>query len=187
MPVYLLGTLDTKGHEIAFVRDLLHEYGAQTCVVDTGCLGEPTIAADISREQVFAAAGVSLKALREQNDRGQAVTQAALGAANIVTAAQARGEVDGILALGGSAGTTIGTSAMRALPLGVPKLMVSTLASGQTRPYVGGKDILMLNSVVDIAGINRISRMVLTEAARAIAGMVLFSGSLAPRLGGGEG
>ena len=184
MPVYLLGTLDTKGHEIAFVRDLLHEYGAQTCVVDTGCLGEPTIAADISREQVFAAAGVSLKALREQNDRGQAVTQAALGAAKIVTVAHARGEVDGILALGGSAGTTIGTSAMRALPLGVPKLMVSTLASGQTRPYVGGKDILMLNSVVDIAGINRISRMVLTEAARAIAGMVLFSGSLAPRLGG---
>ena len=174
MPVYLLGTLDTKGHEIAFVRDLLHEYGAKTCVVDTGCLGEPTIAADISREQVFAAAGVSLKALREQNDRGQAVTQAALGAANIVSAAQARGEVDGILALGGSAGTTIGTSAMRALPLGVPKLMVSTLASGQTRPYVGGKDILMLNSVVDIAGINRISRLVLGEAARAMAGMVLL-------------
>ena len=188
MPVYLLGTLDTKGHEIAFVRDLLHEYGAKTCVVDTGCLGSPLITADVTREQVFEAAGVSLEMLREKNDRGQAVTQAALGAASIVSAAQARGEVDGLLALGGSAGTTIGTSAMRALPLGIPKLMVSTLASGQTRPYVGGKDILMLNSVVDIAGINRISRLVLGEAARAMAGMVLlnggFSGPLAPRLGG---
>ena len=175
MPVYLLGTLDTKGHEIAFVRDLLHEYGAKTCVVDTGCLGSPLITADVTREQVFEAAGVSLEMLREKNDRGQAVTQAALGAASIVSAAQARGEVDGLLALGGSAGTTIGTSAMRALPLGIPKLMVSTLASGQTRPYVGGKDILMLNSVVDIAGINRISRLVLGEAARAMAGMVLLN------------
>ncbi len=188
MPVYLLGTLDTKGHEIAFVRDLLHEYGVKTCIVDAGCLGSPLIAADVTREQIFAAAGASLETLREKSDRGQAVTLAAIGAVNIVSAAHARGEVDGILALGGSAGTTIGTSAMRALPLGIPKLMVSTLASGQTRPYVGGKDILMLNSVVDIAGINRISRLVLGEAARAMAGMVLLSrassGPLAPRLGG---
>ena len=174
MPVYLLGTLDTKGLEIAFVRDLLHEYGVMTCVVDAGCLGSPSIPADILREQVFAAAGSSLALLRDQNDRGQAVTMAALGVANIVSVAQGRGEVSGVLALGGSAGTTIGTAAMRALPLGVPKLMVSTLASGQTRPYVGGKDILMLNSVVDIAGINRISRAVLSEAARAMAGMVLL-------------
>ena len=188
MPVYLLGTLDTKGHEIAFVRDLMHEYGVKTCIVDTGCLGSPLIAAEVTREQVFATAGVSLETLRSQNDRGQAITLAAIGAARIVSAAHACGEVDGILALGGSAGTTIGTSAMRAVPLGVPKLMVSTLASGQTRPYVGGKDILMLNSVVDIAGINRISRLVLGEAARAMAGMVLLSrgssGPLAPRLGG---
>lgn len=175
MPVYLLGTLDTKGLEIAFVRDLLHEYGVPTCIVDAGCLGSPSIPAGISREEVFAAAGSSLALLREQNDRGQAVTMAALGVANIVSAAQGRGEVSGVLALGGSAGTTIGTAAMRALPLGVPKLMVSTLASGQTRPYVGGKDILMLNSVVDIAGINRISRAVLSEAARAMAGMVLLT------------
>jgi uncharacterized protein (UPF0261 family) len=172
MPVYLLGTLDTKGHEIAFVRDLLQGYGVATCVVDTGCLGSPAIAADVTREDVFAAAGVALAMVREKNDRGQAVTAAATGAANLVAAAYARGDVDGVLSLGGSAGTTIGTSAMRALPLGVPKLMVSTLASGQTRPYVGGKDILMLNAVVDIAGINRISRLVLGEAARAMAGMV---------------
>ncbi|MBS0203436.1 MAG: Tm-1-like ATP-binding domain-containing protein [Planctomycetes bacterium] len=172
MPVYLLGTLDTKGQEIAFVRDLLHEYGVTTHVVDTGCLGTPTIDAQTTREQVFEAAGVSLATLREVSDRGQAVTAAATGAANLIAAAHSRGDVDGVLALGGSAGTTIGTSAMRALPLGLPKLMVSTLASGQTRPYVGGKDILMLNAVVDIAGINRISRLVLGEAARAMAGMV---------------
>lgn len=172
MPVYLLGTLDTKGHEIAFVRDLLHDYGVTTQVVDAGCLGSPSIPADITRDDVFQAAGASLAALREANDRGQAVTAAATGAANIIAAAYARGDVEGVLGLGGSAGTTISTSAMRALPLGVPKLMVSTLASGQTRPYVGGKDILMLNSVVDIAGINRISRQILGEAARAMAGMV---------------
>lgn len=172
MPVYLLGTLDTKGQEIAFVRDLLNEYGVKTRVVDTGCLGSPSISADVSRDQIFEAARVSLSSLREKNDRGQAVTAAATGAANLVAAAYARGEVDGVLALGGSAGTTIGTTAMRALPLGLPKLMVSTLASGQVRHYVGGKDILMLNAVVDIAGINRISRLVLGEAARAMAGMV---------------
>ena len=172
MSVFLLGTLDTKGSEVAFVRDLLHEYGVATRVVDTGCLGSPAIPADIPRDQVFAAAGTSLEVVKDRNDRGHAVTVAATGAANLLAAAYARGEVTGVLSMGGSAGTTIGTTAMRALPLGLPKLMVSTLASGQTRPYVGGKDILMLNAVVDIAGINRISRLVLGEAARAMAGMV---------------
>jgi len=172
MPVFLLGTLDTKGHEIAFVRDLLEGYGVSTRIVDTGCLGSPSIPCDVTRDEVFQAGGTSLATLRELNDRGQAVTAAAAGAANLIAAAYAKGEVEGVLGLGGSAGTTIGTSAMRTLPLGVPKLMVSTLASGQTRPYVGGKDILMLNSVVDISGINRISRQVLGEAARAMAGMV---------------
>lgn len=175
MPVYLLGTLDTKGIEIAFVRDLLHEYGVATCVMDAGCLGSPTIPADIPREQVFAAAGTTLESLRNKNDRGQAITAAASGATRLITEAHVRGDLDGLLALGGSAGTTIGTSAMRALPLGLPKLMVSTLASGQTRHYVGGKDILMLNAVVDIAGLNRISRQVLGEAARAMAGMVTLN------------
>jgi uncharacterized protein (UPF0261 family) len=176
MSVYLLGTLDTKGTEIGFVRDRLQAAGVKTTVVDTGCQGTPTIPADVPREQVFAAAGVKLADVQAANDRGQAVTQAAAGAANLIAADYARGNVSGVLGLGGSAGTTIGTAAMRALPLGVPKLMVSTLASGQTRPYVGGKDILMMNSVVDIAGINRISRAVLGNAAAAMAGMV--SGTL---------
>ena len=105
-------------------------------------------------------------------DRGQAVSAAAADAAQKVADAFAAGKVSGVLGIGGSAGTTIGTAAMRALPIGVPKLMVSTLASGNVRPWVGDKDILMLNSVVDIAGINRISRLVLSQAAAAMAGMV---------------
>ena len=172
MPVYLLGTLDTKGVEVAYVRDRLAELNVTVRIVDTGCLGEASIAANISREAVFKAAGTSLEQLRQQADRGQAVTDAAIGAANLIAEAYARGDVDGVLALGGSAGTTIGTAAMRALPLGVPKLMVSTLASGQTRPYVGGKDIMMFSSVVDIAGLNRITRTVLDNATLAMSGMI---------------
>ncbi len=172
MSVYLLATLDTKGAEAALVRDRLCALGVDVVVVDTGCLGEPAYAGDVTREQVFSAAGTSLESLRQQRDRGAAVTQAAAGAAALVRAAFAEGRLDGVLALGGSAGTTIGTSAMRTLPLGVPKLMVSTLGSGQVRQYVGDKDILMFNSVVDIAGINRISRSILNNAAAAMAGMV---------------
>ncbi len=172
MSVYLIGTLDTKGPEIAFVRDLLSGYGVQTQVIDAGCLQPPTIVPDIDRETIFHAAGTTLDAVRSKGDRGSAVTLAAAGVASLIRGLHARGQVDGILGLGGSAGTTIATAAMRALPIGVPKLMVSTLASGQTRPYVGDKDILLLNSVVDLIGINRISREVLGQAARAMAGMV---------------
>ena len=172
MPVYLLCTLDTKGPEAAFVRDALRELDVGVTIVDTGALGQPAFAADLTREQVFAAAGTSLTEVAAKNDRGTAITAAAKGAAEIIRQAHAAGKVDGVIALGGSAGTTIGTTAMRTLPLGVPKVMVSTMASGQTRQYVGDKDIFMLNSVVDIAGINRISRKILGEAAAAMAGMV---------------
>ncbi|MCY2994245.1 MAG: Tm-1-like ATP-binding domain-containing protein [Planctomycetota bacterium] len=173
MSVYLLTTLDTKGPEAAFVRDRLRALGVPVTVVDTGCIGQPAFPGEVTRQQVFAAAGTTLAALLEHRDRGAAVTQAAAGAAQLVQAAFARGELDGVLALGGSAGTTIGTTAMRTLPIGVPKVMVSTLASGQVHPWVGNKDILMLNSVVDIAGLNRISRRILANAASAMAGMVL--------------
>lgn len=172
MPVYLIATLDTKGAEAALVRERLQQLGLQVTLVDAGAIGTSTVQADISREEVFAAAGRTLVEVVAQNDRGAAISAAAAGVEKIVTAAFAAGQVDGVLALGGSAGTTIGTQTMRALPIGVPKLMVSTLASGQVRPWVGDKDILMLNSVVDIAGINRISRQILLQAAAAMAGMV---------------
>ncbi len=173
--VYLIATLDTKGSEAAFVRDELESLGVSALIVDAGCQGTPATRADISREQVFQAAGTSLADMQRLSDRGTAVTRAARGAAEIIVRLHGEGRVAGVIGLGGSAGTTIATAAMRALPIGVPKLMVSTLASGQVRPWVGDKDIVMLNAVVDILGINRISRLILTEAARALAGMVLLA------------
>src|SRR5262245_42169873 len=175
MPVYLIATLDTKGIEAAFVRDQLAALGVTALLVDAGCQGTPATKADISREEVFSTAGTSLPEMQLRGDRGVAVTNAAIGAAEIVRRLHAEGRVSGVLGLGGSAGTTIATAAMRVLPIGVPKLMVSTLASGQVRHWVGDKDVLMLNAVVDILGINRISRLILTEAARAMAGMVKFA------------
>jgi uncharacterized protein (UPF0261 family) len=172
MAVLLIGTLDTKGNEIAFVRDQLTATGVQVLVLDAGSLGSPAIAADVSRERVFEAAGTSLEAVRQTGDRGQAIEAATRGTARLACELHAAGQIEGVLSLGGSAGTTIGTAAMRALPFGVPKLMVSTLASGQVRPYVGVRDILMMHSVVDISGLNRISRAVLANAAAALAGMV---------------
>ena len=174
--VLLFATLDTKGHEAAFIRDLLRSWGIAVTVVDVGALGSPAVPPDITREHIFELGGTTLELVRRNADRGQAVTTAAAGAARLARDAHAKNEVAGVLALGGSAGTTIGTAAMKALPLGVPKVMVSTLASGMVRQFVGDKDIFMLNSVVDIAGINRISRSVLSQAARAMAGLVRYAG-----------
>ena len=172
MSVYLLATLDTKGDEAQFIRQRLAAAGVACVLVDCGCQGSPAVAADIPRQEVYAAGGKSLDELRQRGDRGAAIAAAADGASRLVADHFGQGRVSGVLALGGSAGTTIGTAAMRALPIGVPKLMVSTLASGQVRHYVGDKDLLMLNSIVDISGINRISRTILSNAAAAMAGMV---------------
>ena len=170
--VYLFATLDTKGAEADFVRQLLTSYGVGVTLVDVGALGEPAVAADIARDRVFALAGSSLEDVRRRADRGEAVTLAAAGAAHLAREAFAAGELGGVLGLGGSAGTSIATAAMRTLPLGVPKVMLSTLTSGTVRQFVGDKDIFMLNAVADIAGINRISRTVLSQAARAMAGLM---------------
>ena len=170
-----MATLDTKGHEAAYVRSRLAALGVATRLVDTGSLAAPQVEPDIARQELFTAGDTPLDALVAGGDRGRAVTAAAAAAAALVAAHYAQGRVGGVLAIGGSAGTTIGTAAMRTLPLGVPKLMVSTLASGQVRHYVGDKDILMLNSVVDISGVNRVSRLVLDQAARAMAGMASFA------------
>jgi uncharacterized protein (UPF0261 family) len=172
MAVALIGTLDTKGLEVGFVRDRLHEAGLDVLVIDAGSLGTTGIPTDISREEVFTAAGTSLAAVQKGGDRGMAVTLASRGAERIVRRLYAEGKLSGVLGLGGSAGTTIGTAAMRALPYGVPKLMVSTLASGQVQHYVGVRDILMLHSVTDLCGLNRFTRQILANAAAAIAGMM---------------
>jgi uncharacterized protein (UPF0261 family) len=172
MAVVLIGTLDTKGVELQFVRAQIRAAGLETLVVDAGVLQPPAFAPEIPREQVFAAAGSNFEQVQRQADRGQAIELAARGAAKVIVDLQVQGRVDGVLALGGSAGTTIGTAAMRVLPFGIPKLMVSTLASGQVKQWVGVRDILMMYSVVDISGLNRISRTVLINAAQAMIGMV---------------
>lgn len=174
MPVYLLATLDTKGIEAAYVRDRLVALDVACEIVDVGCLGTPATRADVTREEVFAAADTTVGAMQTQGDRGVAVANAAAGVTKLITAAHRAGKVQGVLGLGGSAGTSIATAAMRQLPLGVPKLMVSTLAAGDVKAFVGPKDICMLSPVVDISGLNRISRTVLAEAAAAMAGMVRF-------------
>ena len=170
--VGIVGTLDTKGMEFQFIKEQIEASGTSTCVVNTGIVGEPHFEPDVSAGEVAEAAGTSLQALRDGGDRGVAVAAMAEGAAKIIAQLQSDGKIDGVISLGGSAGTTIGTTAMRAVPVGVPKIMVSTLASGDTSPYVDTKDVSMMYSVVDIAGINSLSRQILANAAGAIVGMV---------------
>jgi uncharacterized protein (UPF0261 family) len=170
--VVLAGTLDTKSAEYAFVRTRLRDvHRVDTVLVDVGIVGAADTAADISRDEVARAAGADVAALAAAGDRGGAVETMALGLTAIVKRLHAEGRLDGIIGLGGSGGSSLVTHAMRALPLGVPKLMVSTVASGDTRPYVGASDITMMYSVIDIAGINSASAPILANAAAAIAGM----------------
>jgi uncharacterized protein (UPF0261 family) len=168
--VVLLGTLDTKGDEYAFLRERLRAHGVDVVLVDAG-VNEPRIEPDISRDEVARAAGADARRLAASGDRGAAVAAMAEGAEAVVLQLHAEGRLDGILALGGSGGSSIATRAMRALPVGVPKLMVSTVASGDTRPYVGAVDVTMMYSVVDISGVNRVSARIMANAAGAIAGM----------------
>ncbi len=168
--VVLLGTLDTKGAEYAFLRDRVREHDVDVLLVDAG-IHEPLVEPDIGRDEVARAAGADVTALAEAGDRGAAVAAMGAGAEAVVRRLYAEERLDGILALGGSGGSSIATRAMRALAVGVPKLMVSTVASGDTRPYVGAVDVTMMYSVVDIAGVNRVSARIMANAAAAIAGM----------------
>ncbi len=170
--VVLVGTLDTKGAEYLYLRDRLKLSGVTTLLVDVGTLEPPLAEPDISRHDVAAAAGVDVDALTAARDRGRAVSVMADAAAIIVKQLFQDGRCDGVLAAGGSGNTAIATKAMRALPVGVPKLMVSTMAAGNTRDYIGASDIALMASVTDIAGINSISARILANAAAAMAGMV---------------
>ncbi|CAN5295277.1 Tm-1-like ATP-binding domain-containing protein [soil metagenome] len=169
--VVLLGTLDTKGTEYGFLRDRLREHGVDVVLVDAGVLGEPKVEPDVSRQDVARAADADVDELVSVGDRGAAITTMARGAGEVVRRLHAEGRLDGVLGLGGSGGSSLVTHAMRELPVGVPKLMVSTMASGDTRPYVGAVDVTMMYSVVDIAGINQLSSRILSNAAAAVAGM----------------
>ncbi|GAB3398743.1 Tm-1-like ATP-binding domain-containing protein [Humibacter soli] len=170
--VVLVGALDTKADEYAFVRDRLNAAGVDTVVVDTGVLGSAGFEPDISREQVAAAGGGDLAALVAAGDRGAAMAIMATGATSIVAELQGSGRIDGALALGGTGGTSLAATAFRGLPVGFPKLIVSTAASGNTEMYVAETDLILMPSIVDIAGLNRISLRILRNAAAAMAGMV---------------
>jgi uncharacterized protein (UPF0261 family) len=169
--VVLLGTLDTKGTEYDYLRRRVQEAGCEVILIDAGVKGEPLTPPDITHDEVARAVGADVAQLAAAGDRGAAVETMARGATAVVLDLFAKGRLHGILALGGSGGSALATQAMRALPVGVPKLMVSTLASGDTRPYVGSVDVTMMYSVVDISGINRVSERILSNAAAAIAGM----------------
>ena len=169
--VVLVGTLDTKGREYVRWRELIEAAGARCTLVDAGILGDSQVEADIDAAAVAWAAGADLEALRDTGDRGAAVRAMAAGAAVIARRLHAEGQLDAIAALGGSGGTALATEAMRALPFGVPKLMVSTVASGDVGAYVQGADITMSYPVVDVVGDNRVVESVLRTAAGAVVGM----------------
>jgi len=178
--VLLLGTLDTKGDELAFLRERLRDAGVAVLLADVGTLEPATVEADFTREQVGAEAGVDVGALRAAGDRGAAIAGMADAAAALARRLYDEGRIHGVLSAGGSGNTAIATAAMQALPVGVPKLMVSTVASGDTSPYVGSVDVTMMYSVVDIAGVNEVSARIMANAAGALAGM---AGATVPALG----
>lgn len=171
--VAIIGALDTKGAEFVFLKSEIEKRGCRTFVINVGVLGEPAFTPDVDASVVAEAGGVKLEDLIAKRDRGEAMHVMARGIPHVLRKLYDEGKFDGVISMGGGAGTVIATSGMRALPVGVPKLMVTTLASGDTSPYVGTSDIVMMPTVVDVAGLNRISRMIFTYAAGAICGMVM--------------
>ncbi len=168
----LLGRLDSKGKEYAYVKDQVLHGGFDVIVVDTGTHGAPQFEPDISREEVARAAGVKIEVVVDRTDENKEIQVMMEGASKIAQRLLDSGRLDGIMCLGGSRGTAIGTAAMRALPFGIPKVMVSTIASGDMRPYIGTKDITLVHSVTDIVGLNRMTKRLLAYAAGAVMGAV---------------
>ena len=181
--ILLIGTLDTKGVEIGYTRDRLRALGARPVVLDSGILGEPiAIAADIPREVVARAAGSTIEALRAAGTRGAAVERMKEGVRHVALDLLAQGRLDGVLCLGGAEGAVMGATAMKALPVGVPKVVVTPIASGR-RPFgqlVGERDVLVMHSVVDILGLNPISCVVYDNAAAAVYGMARHGSRFRP-------
>ena len=172
MNIAVVGTLDSKGHEHAFVAEQIKTNGHTPVLIDLGTGAEPQVKPDHTRFEVAAANNTDLQALIDRQDRGECVVAMSQAAPLFISKLAKEGKIDGIISLGGGGGTALGTAAMRALPIGFPKVMVSTLASGNTAHYVGTKDIVMIPSIVDVAGLNRISKTIFSQAAGAICGMV---------------
>ncbi len=170
--VVIIGALDSKGQEFAFIKELIDKEDVQTLVVDFGIMGEPAFKPDVGREEVIGAGGGNLKELASGERKDQAMKTVASGLATVVRRLYDEGRLDGIIGMGGTGGTSVATTAMRALPVGVPKVMVSTVGGGDVSAYAGTKDITFIPSIVDVAGINQISAPIYTNAAGAIVGMV---------------
>jgi len=170
--IAVLGTLDSKGEEHGYVADLIRKRGHRTLLIDVGSGAPPSIQPDVTREKVANAAGIDLAPLIERKDRGECVAAMAKASAVLLEKLVSEKKIDGVIALGGGGGTAIASTAMRALPVGFPKVLVSTMAAGNVAPYLGTKDIVMIPSISDVAGLNRLSRVIFANAAGAICGMV---------------
>ncbi|MBA7564721.1 hypothetical protein ES708_06388 [subsurface metagenome] len=170
--IVIAGAFDTKGSEFAFVKDLIEAHDIKTLTIDIGVIGNPGFTPDINNVEVAKAGGSTIETLKTKKDKTRAMRVMSEGLSVIVNRLYKQGKLNGILSMGGSGGTAVVTAAMRELPVGIPKIMVSTMAGGDVSSYVGTSDIIMVPSVVDVAGINRISRKIYSNAAEAIAGMV---------------
>jgi len=175
--IALTGTFDTKGQEFLFVKELIESLGMQTLTIHTGVF-DPQFKPDVNNDEVVGIVGEDIIAIQEKKDRAHATAVLSKGMELLIPKLYAEGKFDGILSFGGTGGTSIATPGMRKLPIGVPKVMVSTVASGNTEPYVGTSDIVMMPSVVDVAGLNVISTRIFTNAVFAIVGMLHFEHDL---------
>lgn len=169
--IAIVATMDTKGRESAFVASHVERLGVSVCFIDVGVMESHDVTAQVTQEEVARAANADIGALRRASDRGAAMAAMSRGVAVVVTDLFRRERIDGLLGLGGSSGSAIVAAAMQALPIGFPKVLVTTMASGNTKPYVGSRDVTLMHSVVDISGLNRISRKILANAAAAVCGM----------------
>ena len=168
----LVATMDTKGREARFISECLNSRGIGVHILDAGIRGESPFPVQVSRQEVASAGGMSIEAVRAVGHEGEALEVMCRGAVYHARRLVDRGMCRGIIGLGGSMGTTLGTAVMRSFPVGVPKVMISTMASRDTRPFVGTRDILMLHSVCDLAGLNRLTCRILQNGALALAGML---------------
>ena len=168
----IVATLDTKGEHAAYVRDCVRSLGVKPVLMDVGILGEPSIPADIAKEEVASAAGYDLKGLIKARDRASCVRAIAEGAVIVANRLLEDGRIHGVLGMGGGTGTTVATRVMRSLPFGLPKVMVSTVASRDVREFVGTKDVVMFHSVADLLGMNEFVKLILGQACRAVCGMM---------------
>ena len=171
--ILMLGTFDSKGNEFQYLYEELLRRGVAVMTMDVGVFKpQGHFHVDITSEEVAESGGRLLKDIRARGDRGEAMKYMSLGARSIALSLQKKGIIQGIISMGGGGGTSVAATAMQGLPLGFPKVCISTLASGNTQEYVGTKDIVLFPSIVDICGINRFSRMIMSRAAGAVCGMV---------------